>query len=217
MVDSHAMSLSAKLAFQIDKRVQLKGLGLFEAGAVRVIDENDDRFSARVRGGSDYRVELQLTQSDLGYYCECPFHSEWGTCKHVWAAILEAERRGALRLADSVPRLHFEPLYEEDLPEFTDLLAGLTRPVPAAARYQIPPPKQVPAWEQYLDSIRGSMDYSRRQPVKWGKDFEVWYAIDVPGSRFASAIVIDLLSRSRKKSGEWTVFKPFRPTAAQVG
>jgi len=212
------MNLSAKLAFQIDKRVQLKGLGLYEAGAVRVVDESPKHISARVRGGRDYRVELLFERGELGYFCECPYNAEWGTCKHVWATVLDAERRGALSAANLATRIRFDPLYEEDLPQHGDDRPASFIAAPSAGpKYQIPPPKQIPAWEQHLEGIRGSMEYSRPQPVKWGKDFEVWYAIDVPGSRIAAGIVIDLLSRSRKKSGEWTVFKPFRPTVAQVG
>ncbi|MFB6346196.1 MAG: SNF2-related protein [bacterium] len=53
--------------------------------------EGASRAQARVRGGSEYRVQLNLAGVD--FHCSCPTQGEWthwgGPCKHVIAATIE--------------------------------------------------------------------------------------------------------------------------------
>ena len=51
----------------------------------------------------------------------------------------------------------------------------------------------------------------------WPREFEILYVIDVAASRTASAIVIELFSRKRKKNGDWSVLKGLKVTPAQAG
>ena len=211
------MNLAAKLAFDFDKRVQFKGLSLFRGGTVKFTDSAADHVHAKVHGGQWYEVRLTLDDSDLEISCQCPYFEEWGACKHLWATVLEADRQGALAAVQAVKDLHVVEVdsegeasgeqdeWEEELPRFA----------PSRPRYQIPPPPQIPAWQEHLGAIRQKLEQRPARSSNWPPGFEIWYAIDVNSSRVAGAVALDMFSRSRKKSGDWTVYKDLRLTAAQ--
>src|SRR5471030_1015336 len=93
------MPLATRLAFQFDKRVQIKGLNLFQGGAVRVTDKGDNYMFAVVTGGDHYEVRLTYETGKLFVWCDCPYFADSGPCKHLWSAVLEADRRGAVKQA----------------------------------------------------------------------------------------------------------------------
>src|SRR5204862_2795145 len=53
------MPLATRLAFQFDKRVQIKGLNLFHGRAVRVISHGANHLFAEVKGSKLYDVRLR--------------------------------------------------------------------------------------------------------------------------------------------------------------
>ncbi len=58
-----------------------------------------DGVRATVLGSQPYQVEIVWGEdegSELRLSCSCPLSDDKGSCKHVWAAVLEAGRRGAL-------------------------------------------------------------------------------------------------------------------------
>ena len=57
----------------------------------------------------------------------------------------------------------------------------------------------------------------RKADPEWPDGFELLYAIDPLSSRTTGAIVLDLFSRNRKKSGEPTVWKDFRIAHTRAG
>src|SRR5271157_2614605 len=213
------MTLAAKLAFEFDKRVQFKGLGLSRGGAIRIQRAGPDHLFALVTGSQEYTVNLAFSDGRLEVSCDCPYFAEWGPCKHLWAAVLEADRRGSLAKARDAKYLKVvetdleeggeddDPFEEEEIPPYQFL----------KPRYQVPPPPQLPAWEEHLSAIRRGLQQHRPRVVDWPKGFEIWYAIDVSASKAAGAIVLDLLSRSKKKNGDWTVYKELRLAPGQSG
>src|SRR5580692_10795936 len=90
------MPLASRIAFQFDRGVQSRGFGLFKGRAVRVLEQSSDHLQALVTGGRLYEVRVTYEDGRLLVFCECPYFGEYGTCKHLWAAILEADKRGAL-------------------------------------------------------------------------------------------------------------------------
>jgi superfamily II DNA or RNA helicase len=204
------MALASRLAFQFDKHVQVRGAGLFQNRAVRVSHESPRRLKALVIGGNPYWVEITYENGRLLVECDCPAFDEYGSCKHLWAALLEADRRGALTdalaakyliLDDGTGALDDGPGYGPGRP-FE--LRG-----PAASR--------VPAWEEQLTAIRRELDHRKSKAAPWPRDFEIIYVLDVAASRSAGAAVIELFSRTRKKNGEWSAQKGFKITPAQAG
>src|SRR3954451_8462713 len=108
------MPLASKLAFYFEKRVQFKGIGLFQSRRVKGSSYSPGNFEAVVSGGEDYPVRLRFRDKRLRISCTCPYFDENGECKHLWAAILEADRIGALTLAVAEPDLRVEEDYGEE-------------------------------------------------------------------------------------------------------
>jgi hypothetical protein len=206
------MPLASRLAFQFEKRVQVRGVGLFQNRAVRVSEASPRHLNALVLGGSPYQVEISHDDGRLLVFCECPYFTEYGQCKHLWAALLEADRRGALADALNSKYLTLDDgsdLDDED--EDDDPFFSLRTP-----RIQRPPPRpQIPEWQEHLTAVR--QEFEKKPPTAaWPRDFEILYAIDVAASKSTAAIVVELFSRTRKKSGEWSPPKGFRVAPAQA-
>ena len=90
------MPLASKLAFQFERRLQFKGINLFHAHAVRITDANQEHLYGEVQGSSPYTIRLTHETDRLAVYCACAYFADFGRCKHLWAAVLEADRRGVL-------------------------------------------------------------------------------------------------------------------------
>ena len=201
------MALASKLAFQFERRLQFKGLNLFHGNAVRVLDGNQSHLYGEVLGGSRYPIRLSYHEGLMSVYCACAFFADTGRCKHLWAAILEADKRGILGEAQKGGSLRLVRDMEAD---------EVPRPVAATARPQFAQQSRTPPWQEYLADIRQGLENKRIKAAAWPRDFEIVYVIEAGASRTAGALVVELYSRSRKKNGEWTVLKDFRIAPAQV-
>jgi hypothetical protein len=205
------MGLASKLAFQIDRRVQFKGISLFHAKCVDVVRSTPDRVEAVVHGGHDYNVVLQDDGEALNASCSCPYGQSNGECKHIWATILEVDRAGALPEAAGRRKLDI------DFPSVGDIALGRTEA--QAVESLLPPARpilerqpQPPAWQQHLGSIAVGFRQPHRAP-HWPRDFEIIYLVDLYSSRTQGALVLELHSRTRKKNGEWGALKDFNVSA----
>src|ERR1035441_6923941 len=90
------MPLASKLAFQFERPLQFKGLNLFHARAVRISEANQAHLFGEVQGGNRYPIRMTHDALPISVYCACPYFADFGRCKHLWAAVLEADRRGVL-------------------------------------------------------------------------------------------------------------------------
>ena len=203
------MPLASKLAFQFERRLQFKGLNLFHARAVRITDANQSHLYGDVQGGSRYNIRLTYETGRLLVYCSCSYFADFGRCKHLWAAVLEADRRGVLGEAVNGGALRLSR--DADPDDERELDQWQFRPP------EPPPPPQAPPWQEYLTDIRNSLETRKQKSPAWPRDFEIIYVVDPSASKVAGAIVLELFSRSRKKNGDWTVNKEFRIAPSQVG
>jgi superfamily II DNA or RNA helicase len=202
------MPLASKLAFQFERRLQFKGVNLFHAHAVRITEANQEHLFGEVQGTSRYPIRITYEGDRLLVYCACAYFADFGRCKHLWAAVLEADRRGVLGEAIKAGALR---LYRDADPDDERELARWE------FRQPEPPPPQKQPWQEYLTDIRQSLEIKKLKAPSWPRDFEILYVIDPAASRVAGAIVLELYSRSRKKNGDWTVHKEFRIAPGQVG
>jgi hypothetical protein len=204
------MTLAAKLAFYFEKRTQVMGRGLFLDDAVNVTSAGPAYLHAEVYAGRSHDVHLTFQDRNLRVACECGYFRDSGECKHLWAAILEADKRGALTEAANAAYIILQ-----------QQLSGRTAPSVRSdygrRLIQTAPVRQVPAWEEHLSAIQRGLQQKRPETAGWPREFEIQYVIDVSASKSSGAIVLELMSRSRKKNGEWTVLKEFRINAAQTG
>ena len=85
------------LAPFVNVRTRAKGLQYFSSGRVIDITGAEWVANAVVRGTRDYRVELVRDRNRFTGSCECPYYADRAEiCKHIWAALLEAEDRQLL-------------------------------------------------------------------------------------------------------------------------
>ena len=133
----------------VSSRTRAKGVDYFRSGGVIEIAGGEWTAHAVVRGTRDYRVDL-LRESGTDRVtasCECPYYADRAEiCKHIWAALLEAEQRGLLAGDGLVlPGAVLEPEYRP-LPGFGRQSAALL--IPGAK------PGKPPAWERFLRNCR---------------------------------------------------------------
>jgi hypothetical protein len=206
------MSLAFKLGSQFDRHLQERGRHLVDAGAVRVTDSGPDHIHAIVSDVQDYEVRVTYlrdarNRDNLMVSCTCSYFDDYSRCKHIWAVILGASQDRSLPNAEYARFLRID---REPPP------VDATVPAPVSRVYEMPRRERAPVWKEYLSQIQANVESGKATP-EWPEGFELLYAIDPLSSRATGAIVVDLYSRSRKKSGEPTAWKDFRVSHTRAG
>ena len=123
-------------------------------------------------------------------------------CKHIWAVLLEAERQGLLNGGGPLPRgatiRPTEPGGGSD-PEFARRPAWPAGRTAASAR----------AWEKFLRdfSQRLTLTEAATPPPRFTGS-EIVYVIDRSATLAGSDVALQVMTRTRKKSGDWSKPKP---------
>ncbi|OFW07384.1 MAG: hypothetical protein A3H96_05265 [Acidobacteria bacterium RIFCSPLOWO2_02_FULL_67_36] len=196
------MMLTRALAPDVDPKVRAKGRDYFESGAVVHIDGAEWSADAIVRGARDYTVRLARDGDRFTGSCDCPFFTDRRQiCKHVWAALLAAERGSLLGgEGPAGPQAILDPVVHE--PGGARVHAGRVRsfgtrgPTPAA-----PPPP----WQRFLSQLQQDLSTTGRPlPAPRFATGQIVYAIDVTDTLGGRGTVVNVLFRYRKKNGEWS-------------
>lgn len=89
-------SLAGRAGHTFDPATMLQGFACHGRG-VELCEATPKRVRARVRSKRVHDVELQARSGRLIVACSCPARSFGQTvCKHVWATLLEVDRKGGL-------------------------------------------------------------------------------------------------------------------------
>ncbi len=77
--------------------IRERGERYAEENRVLLQEVSHDRIAGKVRGIIHYEVELFVSNdsdkgNDIRTWCSCPFFRQGFPCKHLWAAIIEADR-----------------------------------------------------------------------------------------------------------------------------
>ena len=183
--------------------VRGRGLEYFASGAVHIDAGDNQRVSATVAGARDYHVQLAVKGAKLAVTCTCPFFIDNESCKHIWAVMLEAERRQLLGGGE----VFFDELYED-----WDALAN-RGPAPPP-RPQAPKPASVPPsvpWRQRLGGLLNRpAAHATSADDLWPATRELLYVVDAGLSLAKRRLAIELFSRDRKQNGEWAKLKAMR-------
>ncbi len=189
------------LISRVSGRTRAKGTDYFRSGGVIEMGGGEWSAHAIVRGTRDYRVELRRESGTDRFTgsCECPYYTDRGeVCKHIWAALLEADRRGLLAGDGTTqPDATLEPEYRPTTDEAAIPEASAAR---ATAR---------PAWERFLSELqRDVVAAERARPAPRFSNGELIYSIDVRETLKGFGTVINLLFRQRRKNGAWSKPRP---------
>ncbi len=202
------------IAPSVSARTRAKGFAYFESG--RVIDINGAEWvaSATVRGTRDYRVDMVRERHRFTGGCECPFYADRAeVCKHIWAALLEAEERGLL--AGDGPVESDAVLDPEYRPGPSDLL--LESPAVYNPRGVRAPAVKPPAWQRFLHELKQDVVAAEGAiPLPRFSNGEIVYAVDVRETLTGRGTVLAVFFRQRRKNGAWTKPRAIAVTQAEA-
>ncbi len=219
------MKVSQIITNHFDADVRARGSSYFRSRAVRILQGTDSGVWATVRGSDDYDVAIFLETTNLHISCTCPYFTDRGGCKHLWATILAAEQRGFLKeltqrrivnvIFDDEDDLsdasgEFDELdwdFDEDLDD-DDRMEPSPRPqVVSKAKKAKKEKKNQPAdWSHVFNQVQQAMQRSPfdGRAIDWAEARQLLYVLDVQQSLGRDYLVIDVAHQERKKDGNWS-------------
>ncbi len=178
------MTLATLLAHFVDWRVRERGRQYFQTGKVQILSAGPEEAEAAVTGTREYRVSLRREEVNLWVFCTCAFFEGGEPCKHVWAAVLAADERKALRgSAGDLPR---------------------TILMPGAALERVRP---VQTWRDTLAQLAAS-PASHPAPSLLTDGREILYLLDVPDSLKRQQLTVRAMTGRRQEDGSWETVTP---------
>src|SRR5436305_1486265 len=178
------MTLATLLAHFVDWRVRERGRQYFQTGKVQIVSAGPEDVEAMVSGGEEYRVSLRREEANVWVFCSCAFFEGGEPCKHVWATVLAADERKALRgSAGDLPR---------------------TILMPGAAQERIRP---VQTWRDSLAQLAAS-PAPHPAPSLLTDGREILYLLDVPDTLKRQQLTVRAVTGRRQEDGSWQAITP---------
>ncbi|HEX6986460.1 MAG TPA: SNF2-related protein, partial [Planctomycetaceae bacterium] len=225
------MTLAELLEKQFRPDLRFRGDGYYADDRVAIRRVTADRVYAAVRDGVDYQTQLDRSDGKFGKHCTCEQFAKLGVCKHLWATIRAVDGAklltGAAKPGYVPPFMTEEPAFDpmggwaesedegdegyggfapdEDEPELPSPRRAAAAVAPAAAKR----PK-LRAWEQALQSLRRELEEGHRASAGEAREREVFYEIDLPASKRAAQLVVQVSQRQRRATGQWGKLKPLK-------
>ncbi len=179
--------------------VRARGEAYAADGRVEIEDAVESGVVATVHGSAPYHVEIAAGGGTFGAGCTCPYADEHsGTCKHVWAALLEADA---------------EELIPWDAPEYDAPRAPAPGAPPDAA-----PRRPGRQWKNELQAVAQTMALHGRAPegaarAAWPEDRRLAYVVDLETTRARGQLAVEVATERYRKDGlGWD-----RPVAFRLG
>src|SRR5437867_7591698 len=218
------MPLLEDFASDFGREVQARGREYFRRGAAQITDSGAEYIEASVRGGELYTAYVGWDElGEPEYDCSCRyFQDRGGPCKHLWAALLQAEKDGLL--VDDLDQ------YEgDDDPDFVALTNRPAAPPPKRGRGPggrddagARPSKAADTqWKRQLAKLRDDMRAAavyERQPAApaWQDNRRIIYVVDVPSTVEGTGLTIELAQETLKRDGRWDRAKSTRISREQT-
>ena len=225
------MSFLSHLTEQVAAPTRKRGANYFLQRRVRNLEGDDYEISATVSGTSAYDVEAYRDDDALVVYCSCPFfESNHQTCKHIWAALLAADRKGMLEGDGTTDGLYIDVNHDNEFAaelgeyEENDVGTETSRFRVAGARTRKktnrrrPPKPAAPQWQKQLSRLHKELadrltnDLSRQ---RWQAGRRILYVIEVGEFMGDEHITLTVGHRERKQNGDWSKPK-FESIASSV-
>jgi superfamily II DNA or RNA helicase len=215
------VSLSRVLESRFRGDIRFRGQAYVSAERVEITHVTPDRLYGVVHDAEEFQTQLSREESSIVPFCTCAKPGQESVnCKHVWATILHAEAQGYVN--GGVKPGYFPPFIEKDEDEDFDLDAELYDdlltsdvfiPSPTARKEKSTAAKiaerPLSEWERRLKSIRDELDEGELSGAT-SREREILYQLDLPASREHGQIVVDVVQRQRRASGQWGKLKPLK-------
>ena len=204
-------NLSSKLSELFTLTVRHRGTGYYQQGSVRRLRGSAQEADALVVGSESYDVKLIWYEGELSLYCSCPYFESDGPCKHLWAVVLAAERKGYLSAIGRIRKVveigteDDEDLFgdgddDEEDDEFPEPERTSRRPV-AVTQIRPQPVQRVPDWKTRIEGmVRKKTGQTR---IEWPEKRQLLYLVELTGSAAAGNLVFAVCARDRKVNGEF--------------
>jgi superfamily II DNA or RNA helicase len=176
------MALIDRLSKDFPDIARAKGLNYFQRGVVDLTRQTHRSLAASVQGDRRYAVEIDWDGGFLEYDCDCEeFKAGGPPCLHVWATLLEAQRKNRL------------PKTEEDDDS------------------QVESERAPQVWKTRLSQLKRQMSQRQDdESIPWPSERELVYVIDVSATIEGSGLIVEIASRGKRRDGEWEKLKPVR-------
>ncbi|RMG39614.1 MAG: DEAD/DEAH box helicase [Planctomycetota bacterium] len=211
------MTLSALLKDRFRGDIRYRGESYVDADRVSIVRVTPKRIFAVVRDGIEYHTQLDRSEGPLRMHCSCAAErGKFAYCKHLWGTILAAERAGfidrSFDLDDPPPFLAPVPeptaidldLDDEEGPSAPVRVARRRSAVKSAAR-------TLPAWERILTETLVQQPPSTRSGTRERpRERDIFYQIDLKASRERDDVIVEVMQRQRRATGQWGKLKPLR-------
>src|SRR4051812_2857985 len=201
--------LTRVLARDVPGGSRTKGRLYHLDGAVTKLEGSAWNVKATVRGSHEYHVRIDRRADAFDASCECPYFFDRLTiCKHIWATLLEAERRGLLLGGGTIGADASLDAVDPDAGNDPEFATGPPRaPRPSHGPGATPAP-----WDRFLTEFSRHLTADTRGArTPRFADAQLIYAIDRASTLATGVLAIDLMTRQRRKSGDWA-----KPKAAQI-
>jgi superfamily II DNA or RNA helicase len=208
------MRVSDFLGEQISNGSRSRGLSYFRAGAVRSLSVEDGVIQATVRGSEPYTVWIETGSPALRASCTCRFFDDrLDICKHIFAAILSAEAQSIPLVPPGVPPVDatIEPLFDDEADRFYEQPSASSRRDAATPKPAPPPP-----WKQLLTTLAAEGERPPDMAESKVTPGQVVFVIDVLQSVSRNHLVLELMTRERKRNGDWSKPKTSRLSGADL-
>ncbi|MBI4279371.1 MAG: SWIM zinc finger family protein, partial [Armatimonadetes bacterium] len=206
-----------------------RGTEYFAQRRVRGLIEQAGTVTAPVQGTQRYLVTLWPEGDELAYSCTCPVGEDGLFCKHCVAVGLawlaqHGHDTGALAPEPTAAHAGRTTAPGGDGATVTRVLpdAGAALP-PASSRFRLARspvrstvrPRQSP-WQARLAEVQRAVTGRVEQNASTLAGRQILYVIDVPATRTADGLVVELVGRRRKANGEWGTPNPLRISAGDI-
>lgn len=214
------MALTSYLSRYVAHQIRQRGSSYYKEGAVEIIHGNQYEMEATVFGTDAYDVELYRQKDTVLVACTCPyFEGEEDICKHIWASLLAAEKKGYLRGKSNSDPFHLEIYVGEDLLDEDDgdgKEEDDIGPYVKTTHFSLPQGKhhlqlvsQTPNWKTTLHALRNTFHAQQiKEKGPWPETREILYFIDIPYTLRGKGLAIETAYRERKLNGAWGQLKP---------
>ena len=212
------MTLSELLQNRFRADLRHRGAAYIEAERVSLVRVTAENVFGVVVDGVEYQTQLRYQENDFAMFCTCDQFAKTRVCKHLWATVLTADLEGHVhpslrpgRLAPFVVRESSLPVTIDDLTSEKDFRAEPRMDNGRAGTrvHGIAEPRLKP-WESRLNELGSEISAEGRGSRTQSTDRQIFYQIDVPGSREAGKLVIQASQRQRRSSGQWGKIKPLK-------
>ena len=233
------MTLAESLQKQFRADLRFRGAGYIDADRVSRLALTPDKLIAAVQEkAGEFTCDLDRSGGQLRMSCTCPSAGKLGVCKHLWGAVLLADREkllsGPVRGGEVPPfnaeeHVHaFDTAWDfsDEDDEFQPSAGG---PAGAPAIGYARPGGLLDDGDDGDAISAGGTASAPAEPVRdWekalagvaaevaaprkggGAERQIFYELDLPASKRERRVVVQVSQRQRRASGQWGKLKALR-------